>query len=55
MFKCEKCQYESAKNHIVKTHAREVHDKIRDHICKDCGAAFSRSWSLKEHVKNVHL
>ena len=55
MFKCEKCPYESAKKYIVKTHAREVHDNIRDHICKVCGSAFSRSWSLKEHVNNMHL
>ena len=36
-------------------HRKHIHLKIRDHICKDCGAAFYQMSKLKMHMKQVHL
>ena len=53
LFKCELCPYEASKTH-VNIHVRGVHQKIKDHLCKDCGSAFSRKENLKHHVRSVH-
>ena len=34
---------------------RTVHLKIKDNICNDCGAAFSLTSVLNNHINTVHL
>ena len=55
-FKCNQCTFSSRSGiQQVKIHIKEVHDKVKDIICKYCGSAFSRRSNLNQHVKNVHL
>ena len=53
-FKCEKCPYRSKWLGNVKKHAKQVHDKIRDHECKTCGYSTFTSTILNHHIKTVH-
>ena len=54
-FSCDKCPYESFDLGNLKKHKMFVHDKIRDHVCEECGKQFSLRQTLKNHVMGVHL
>ena len=53
--KCELCPYEASFKSNLREHVKRVHDKIRDHICEDCGSWFFSGKDLRIHVKGVHL
>ena len=54
----QKCELCSSQVVNLKRHIKAVHDNIRDHICKDCGHAFSDKGNftkhLSKHEKSVH-
>ena len=54
-FKCEDCPYQTSRLDRIKMHKRSVHDKIKDQVCQECGAAFSVKGNLKMHMYRVHL
>ena len=54
-FECHLCPYEAHTNKDVQKHVSHVHDKVKAHVCNECGNAFSRKENLKVHVKMVHL
>ena len=53
--KCDRCAYESRHAYLVKQHVKEVHDRIRDHVCQECGRTFSRLQNCRAHIRAVHL
>ena len=53
-FKCEKCPYE-APQCLLNIHIMGVHDKIKNHVCEVCEAAFTVKKDLRKHEKAVHL
>ena len=58
-FKCEKCPYSTAERamltpHWLRCHIKEVHKKIRDTVCGECGYAASEKSKLKQHTEEVH-
>ena len=53
-FKCEKCPFGSMAKSKMRQHISDVHDKIRDYVCEECGHAFSQKSSLKTHKQCVH-
>ena len=38
----------------LKSHIKDVHDRIRDHVCSECGYATARKGSLDNHMLTVH-
>ena len=52
-FKCEKCPKVMSKNNL-KRHVKAVHDKMRNHVCEECGHAASLKVHLKNHMAWVH-
>ena len=52
--KCLRCPYETPLKGNLDRHIRVVHDKILNHVCKDCGCAFSEKRYLKNHTINAH-
>ena len=38
----------------MKKHVKAIHDKIRDHICKECGFAAAERNNLNRHIKRMH-
>ena len=54
-FKCEKCPYASAATlQRLQNHIKTVHERIRDHVCQECGYATSEKGHLREHMKGIH-
>jgi len=53
-FSCEQCPYSAKHFSSIKSHVKEVHDKIRDHVCNVCGYATTRKRSLLRHFDAVH-
>ena len=56
-YPCWECPYQATQLGNLKRHVRRKHDKIRikDHVCKTCGALFTTKWGLLEHDKAIHL
>ena len=52
--KCDECDYVSIRISHFEQHIKEVHDKIKDHICEICGYATSRKNNLKQHKRSFH-
>ena len=52
--KCEKCPYIPYNISSLKSHIKAVHDKIRNHVCGECGYAASQKINLKKHKNMVH-
>ena len=38
----------------LKRHIEAVHEKIKNHVCRECGYAASRKDALKHHIEAVH-
>ena len=38
----------------LKQHIKAIHEKIKNHICKECGYAASQKNMLKKHIEVVH-
>ena len=51
--KC-KCGTTFIRPDSFKRHVIDVHLKIRERKCDDCGSKFSNHYCLKEHIKSVH-
>ena len=54
IIKCEKCSYTTAVPSHLKSHVEGVHEKIRNHVCGDCGFAASQKSNLNKHKNMVH-
>ena len=54
-YSCQLCSYKSDTRARINRHVRAVHAKIKEHICKECGAAFAHGHNLKSHNEAVHL
>ena len=56
-YPCWECPYQATQLGNLKRHVRRKHDKIKikDHVCKTCGALFTTKWGLLEHDKAIHL
>ena len=52
-FKCDKCTKTFQRKWNLKTHVKGVHDKIRDHVCQECGTGFTMLAWLNKH-KQLH-
>ena len=52
--KCGNCPYETFLSGDLKKHIRSQHEKIKDHVCEDCGYATSYKTALKVHRVCVH-
>jgi hypothetical protein len=48
------CDYRSTRVCNLTAHKRAVHLGSRPHKCSDCGAAFSHSSNLRQHVTRIH-
>ena len=53
-FKCELCPYASMIRDHFNSHIKGVHEKARDHVCGECGYAFSEKGVLKRHKEAMH-
>ena len=53
-FKCKKCPFSSALNHILVRHNDSVHEKIKNHACSECDYAASQKSHLRHHMEFVH-
>ena len=53
MYKCEKCDYKSAKLFNVKKHTASIHDGIR-YPCQFCDYKATETGHLRKHLRNVH-
>ena len=52
-FKCEKCPFKSFRRPNLKMHIKQVHEKIRDYVCDDCGYSSSQKATLVRHTATV--
>ena len=53
-FKCKQCPYISARPDCIKNHTKAEHDKIKNHVCGECGYVASQKIHLKRHIEGVH-
>ena len=53
-FSCELCPFTAPTINRLRIHVGEVHEKIRNQVCKECGLGFSRKGDLKRHMICVH-
>ena len=53
-YSCELCPFKSNEKTNLRTHIKGVHDKIRDHVCEDCGFATVTKGHLNRHRDSVH-
>ena len=50
-----------SQNHMIEgieqdhVHIKGVHDKLKDNICDQCGAAYIHKKDLTRHIRNIHL
>ena len=54
IFKCEQCPYVTIYKSSLNSHVKGVHDKIKNHVCEDCGNAFAQKGTLDKHRQLVH-
>ena len=52
--KCELCSFQTNEVENFKNRIKRKHEKIRDHVCCDCGYAASRKDHLKRHKETMH-
>ena len=38
----------------MKKHVEQVHEKVRKHVCEDCGFAASQKCAFKKHKESAH-
>ena len=53
-FKCDQCQKDFSSKINLRSHIKDVHDKIKQFACSSCEVKISRNSSLKLHIKAVH-
>ena len=51
---CTICEFSSGIKDNLNKHIREVHNGKQDWICKMCGGVFTKRFSLKAHISQVH-
>lgn len=44
---CEECGFAALLNHQSQTHIKQIHSKLKDHRCKQCGYPLS--------LKTIHV
>lgn len=54
VYMCPICTVQSGKKCVVEKHIREVHLRCKDFECLLCDKAFSRKFTLEEHMKCIH-
>ena len=64
IYQCSKCHYESSLETTIKEHIKSKHQYactvlikskvMMNHTCDECGKTFTKSQTLKDHVKYVH-
>ena len=59
LYKCnhENCDYQTRRKIRLTNHTNTVHlnlPPIREHTCEECGKAFEKRETLKNHLKTVH-
>ena len=54
--RCDLCNYSSNAMHAnLSKHVKEVHEKKKSHKCNFCSLTFTRPWSVRLHIKRIHL
>ena len=53
-YNCSQCSFQSSHPGNLKSHVKDVHEKINDLICDHCDLRFSQAGNLKRHVKVRH-
>jgi len=51
-YKCDQCDKEVVN---LRMHKRIVHEKVRKHVCPECGKTFQMTAHLRLHIARVHL
>ncbi|XP_063689157.1 zinc finger protein 711-like [Bolinopsis microptera] len=56
ILKCPHCELTITRSRLsdLQRHVREVHYKIKPHVCQFCEARFSRAADLKKHARRRH-
>ena len=55
MFECDQCDYKAKVPSALMAHKKRKHTKIKDEICDICGKSFYDIYSLKNHMKIIHV
>ena len=53
-WECDKCFKKWRDQGELRRHIKAVHDKIKDHVCGQCGYATSHKWMLTQHTNTKH-
>ena len=53
-YKCDHCPYQTHERRNLRNHIKGVHEKVRDHVCGECGYASSLKSGLKRHEETMH-
>ena len=53
-YKCPSCPYMTDRPSRLKTHAKAIHDKIRDFECPNCDFTTTTKHHLESHVKSCN-
>ena len=54
-FECERCPFVThVSRQVLKRHLNNVHDKINNHVCEDCGYASTIKANLMIHIESIH-
>ncbi len=54
-FWCRRCPYASSDSSNLSEHVKAVHDRIKRHVCSDCGMSFARHHALSHHMQSKHM
>ena len=54
VFKCEICSNVYRYKESLKSHMKNVHEKVRKFICKICDQSFYASSKLQDHISRNH-
>ena len=53
-YKCKSCSYATRTANYLRSHVKQVHEKVRNHKCVQCGYAAFLKTTLQEHIRVVH-
>ena len=54
IFKCDQCPYTTTYKASLKIHVDAVHNKMKNHVCEECGYAAARKMGLIKHKQTKH-